>query len=186
MLVKKTVKEIADELGVSKQRVMYHVKKLSTKEYEKKDNTIYVSKEGQKAIKAKLTDVLYDSQKKGETDKKSEKLVDKEYIKTLKEQLEKKDIQLAENQKLLDQQQQLHLQANQRIEYLEKQLALDPPKAEHSKQEQSDLEERLKALESENKEYEEANNDFAKVNHQLEEQLEELMAKKWYQFWKRG
>ena len=118
--MEKTVKEIADELGVSKQRVMYHVKKLSTKEYQKKDNTIYINEVGQRAIKSKFEDLTDDKQ----TDKKNENLVDKEYINTLKEQLNKKDIQLEKAQKLLDQQQQLTLQANKQIEKLQEQLQL--------------------------------------------------------------
>lgn len=120
-------------------------------------------------------------------------MVDKEYINTLKEQLNKKDIQLEKAQKLLDQQQQLHLQANQRIEHLEKQLAIDPPKEETTDKKDNGAiqgyQEKIEELEKQVAEDE-------KINAELYEEYERLSKlekewkqqetnKKWFQFWKR-
>lgn len=185
-ITEKTVKELADELGVSKQRVMYHVKKLSTKEHQKKDNTIYINEIGQKAIKSRLEDLKADKQ----TDKKSKSFADKEYINTLKEQLDKKDKQLEKMEKLLDQQQQLHLQANQRIEHLERQLAVEPPKEETPQKDDEAVQsyqEKIGALEKQVAEDEKINKElyaeYERLSH-LEEEYQNKLAKKWYHFWK--
>lgn len=185
-IAEKTVKELADELGVSKQRVMYHVKKLSTKEHQKKDNTIYINEVGQKAIKSRLEDSKADNQ----TDKKSKSFADKEYINTLKEQLDKKDKQLEKMQKLLDQQQQLHLQANQRIEHLERQLALEPPKEETPQKDDEAIQicqEKIGALEKQVAEDEKINKELYAEYERLsglEEKHQNKLGKKWYKFWK--
>ena len=116
----KTVKEVAEMLGVTKQTVQYHLKSLPTNYTTKSDkNIIYIKPLGQKTLSDKI-------------DKRKHLSVDKETIKTdkeidhFKEQIKEKDQQIAQLlesqkqlQKLIENQQVLTLQANQKIENLE-------------------------------------------------------------------
>ena len=127
----KTVKEVAEMLGVTKQTVQYHLKSLPTNYTTKSDkNIIYIKPLGQKALSDKI-------------DKRKQFSVDKETVKTdkeptketvgnnkemahYKEQIKEKDQQIAQLlesqkqlQKLIENQQVLTLQANQKIEKLE-------------------------------------------------------------------
>ena len=127
----KTVKEVAEMLGVTKQTVQYHLKSLPTNYTTKSDkNIIYIKPLGQKALSDKI-------------DKRKQFSVDKETVKTdkeptketvgndkeidhFKEQIKEKDQQIAQLlesqkqfQKLIENQQILTLQANQKIEKLE-------------------------------------------------------------------
>ena len=121
----KTIKELADELNVSKQTVQYHVKFLPTKYLSKNDKKIItINKTGQSYLKGKI---------KKRVDKNNEQKTNKETTnytakndQLFKQQLEIKDKQIEElqkllhsQQKLLDQQQILTLQANKKIETLE-------------------------------------------------------------------
>lgn len=209
--MEKTVKEIADELNVSKQKIMYHIKKLDEKKYQKKDNTIYINQSGIEEIYQKLKYKKTSSKKTP----KSDSLVAKKYIDILEQQLIQKDKQLEENQKLLDQQQKLQLQSNQRIEKLEEQLTLgihiksqkemssteqekmdkgiEQLKKELEKandeidQHQAKLAEKEKQIEEDekiNKEWSESNEELEKENERLKMELEKVQSKKWFQFWK--
>ena len=127
----KTVKEVAEMLGVTKQTVQYHLKSLPTNYTTKSDkNIIYIKPLGQKALSDKI-------------DKRKQFSVDKETVKTdkeptketvgndkemahYKEQIKEKDQQIAQLlesqkqlQKLIENQQVLTLQSNQKIEKLE-------------------------------------------------------------------
>ena len=127
----KTVKEVAEMLGVTKQTVQYHLKSLPTNYTTKSDkNIIYIKPLGQKALSDKI-------------DKRKQFSVDKETVKTdkeptketvgndkeiahYKEQIKEKDQQIAQLlesqkqlQKLIENQQVLTLQANQKVEKLE-------------------------------------------------------------------
>lgn len=127
----KTVKEVAEMLGVTKQTVQYHLKSLPTNYTTKSDkNIIYIKPLGQKALSDKI-------------DKRKQFSVDKEKVKTdkeptketvgndkeiahYKEQIKEKDQQISQLlesqkqlQKLIENQQVLTLQANQKIEKLE-------------------------------------------------------------------
>lgn len=127
----KTVKEVAEMLGVTKQTVQYHLKSLPTNYTTKSDkNIIYIKPLGQKALSDKI-------------DKRKQFSVDKETVKTdkeptketvgndkeidhFKEQIKEKNQQIAQLlesqkqlQKLIENQQVLTLQANQKIEKLE-------------------------------------------------------------------
>ena len=118
-------------LGVTKQTVQYHLKSLPTNYTTKSDkNIIYIKPLGQKALSDKI-------------DKRKQFSVDKETVKTdkeptketvgnnkemahYKEQIKEKDQQIAQLlesqkqlQKLIENQQILTLQANQKIEKLE-------------------------------------------------------------------
>lgn len=127
----KTVKEVAEMLGVTKQTVQYHLKSLPTNYTTKSDkNIIYIKPLGQKALSDKI-----DKRKQFSVDKetvKTDKEPTKETVKTdkeiahYKEQIKEKDQQISQLlesqkqlQKLIENQQVLTLQANQKIEKLE-------------------------------------------------------------------
>ncbi|EUJ35648.1 winged helix-turn-helix domain-containing protein [Brochothrix campestris] len=66
----KTIKELAEELNVSKQTVQYHIKFLPTNYTTKNDkNIIMINAKGQAYIKGKV---------RKKTDKKTNKQIDKE------------------------------------------------------------------------------------------------------------
>jgi len=119
--MQKTIKELADELGVSKQTVQYHFKSLPTSTYIKNDKGVYLLKEEAiMFLKGKIGNSSYT-----ENDKESTKETDGLYS-VLFEQLKEKDNQIEsllsgqkQLQKLLDQQQVLTLQANKKIAELE-------------------------------------------------------------------
>ncbi|MGM0094819.1 hypothetical protein IGJ40_002780 [Enterococcus sp. DIV0418] len=129
----KTIKQIADELGVTKQTIQYHLKSLPTKETTKSDKGyILIKPNGQKLLMEKVQ-----AKTDKETDKRNDKEATKETLslpvlelleKQLDEansQLKEKDKQLASMQKLLDQQQQLLLKEQQK-----NQLFLEEAKTE--------------------------------------------------------
>jgi len=119
--MKKTIKELADELDVSKQTVQYHFKNLPANTYIKNDKGVYVLKDQAISIlKEKISGKVY-----SENDKKSAKKTNELYS-VLYDQLKEKDNQIEsllsgqkQLQKLLDQQQVLTLQANKKIAELE-------------------------------------------------------------------
>lgn len=135
----KTIKELAEELGVSKTAIN---KKVSDKNrklwFAKIGNKFVINETGQKAIKsmfftnnANSNQQLVGEKSKIENHKNTNKVSELKLLSFLEKQLNQKDIQLQEKdtqikqmQKLLDQQQQLALQANQQIEKLQEQLQL--------------------------------------------------------------
>lgn len=117
----KTIKEFAEELGVSKQAIRKHFDKLPIKLTPKLINGKYViSIKAQEFIKKSINQT-------SQVDTKVDSSVDSVLILELKEK-NKQIYHLQEvietQQKLLDQQQQLTLQANQQIEKLQEQLQL--------------------------------------------------------------
>ena len=126
----KTIKELADELGVNKQNVQYHIKSLPNKERLKNEKgIILLTIDEQNFIRAKILKISTDKVStdkvladKVSTDKENNFLIEKikiqeEQIRDLKEQrrngkeqLDIKDSQIAQMQNLLDQQQRLALQ----------------------------------------------------------------------------
>ncbi|HFD0867425.1 TPA: DUF536 domain-containing protein [Enterococcus faecium] len=135
----KTIKELAEELGVSKTAIN---KKVSDKNrklwFAKIGNKFVINETGQKAIKsmfftnnANSNQQLVGEKSKIENHKNTNQVSELKFLSFLEKQLNQKDIQLQEKdtqikqmQKLLDQQQQLALQANQQIEKLQEQLQL--------------------------------------------------------------
>lgn len=123
----KTIKELADELGVTKQTVQYHYKSLPDKEKQVSDKgTILLNRDLQAVLSAKIDKKNTGKPTKESADYTAKKQSDFEEIKLLKEELNNKDKVISELlesqknfQKLLDQQQVLTLQANQKIEQLE-------------------------------------------------------------------
>ena len=138
----KTIRELAEELGVSKKKIHYQVSKLDTDLIQRLDGTIYLDKSAISKIKSSIgytspveldtsgiqnrheLDSLLDTEKNKIIDEKSEQ------ISYLKEQLNKKDDQLSikdeqikslveiqnQTQNLLDQQQRLALQDKKLLE----------------------------------------------------------------------
>lgn len=120
----KTVKEVAEMLGVTKQTVQYHLKSLPANYTTKSDkNIIYINSLGQKSLSDKI-----DKRKQSSVDKEPTKETARngKEIDHFKEQIKEKDQQIAQLlesqkqlQKLIENQQILTLQANQKIEKLE-------------------------------------------------------------------
>lgn len=123
----KTIKEIADEIGVSKQAVWQKIKKESSIDLRqftsKKGNTVYVDVDGQKAIKSAFFNktsttkrqqkVFVDDNVNNSVDGNSEGNEEILFLRNLVSELqsEKKELH-----KLLDQQQRLALQDKKLLE----------------------------------------------------------------------
>ena len=131
----KTIKELADELGVSKQTIHYHIKSLSNIKRDKNNKgAVLLNEEEQKFIYSKVNAVKDDTVKgntvKGNTVKdntvkdntvKGNTVKDNtahflSEIQFLRTQLENKDTQILQMQDLLDQQQRLALQDKKLLE----------------------------------------------------------------------
>ena len=135
----KTIKELAEELGVSKTAINKKVSDENRKLwFSKIGNKFVINENGQKAIKSMFfnenensNQQLVGEKTKTENHKNANQVPELEVLSLLEQQLNQKDMQLQEKdeqikqmQKLLDQQQQLTLQANQQIEKLQEQLQL--------------------------------------------------------------
>jgi len=125
----KTVKQLADELGISKQAIHKRLKSdLSTSLQEFTtivDGVIYISVDGEKLLKKVLSNKNTNNQTKqvdgnvdGNIDSKIIYILEKN-IDSLQRQLEQKDRQIEQLQKLLDQQQQLTLIDRNKIKKIE-------------------------------------------------------------------
>ncbi|MCA9767086.1 MAG: DUF536 domain-containing protein [Carnobacterium sp.] len=132
----KTVKQVADMLGVTKQTIQYHLKSLPVNYMEKNDrNIIYIKPLGQKVLSSKISNKKNKSVGKEtssndrETTKETVDKTEIEYLKTLIKEKDQQISQLLESQKqsqrLIENQQVLTLQANQKIEKLELDLEDD-------------------------------------------------------------
>ncbi|EMF0060690.1 DUF536 domain-containing protein [Enterococcus hirae] len=121
----KTIKELAEEFHVSKQAIR---KRLSADFRENYVRT--VTRNGVKTLVVSYKGYLLLKQHflgSNTTDNQVEPVASNDensIIDFLHEQLQEKDTQIKQMQKLLDQQQQLTLQANQQIEKLQEQLQL--------------------------------------------------------------
>lgn len=108
-----TIKEIADELGVSKSAISQKLTdEFRSKFTDKKEIngrvTVVIDEEGAEWLRTHKK-----KKKKGNNDKNDD------VIQVLKKQLEKKDEQIEKLQILLNQSQQLQLKQNEKIELLE-------------------------------------------------------------------
>ena len=188
----KTIKELADELGVIKQTIQYHVKFLPTKNRLKNSSgAIVLNLEEQRFIKNRLTKNRPKiDQKSTKEPTKNRPKKDKEISinNVLLEQLKTKDEQIKslveaqkQTQNLLDQQQRLALQDKKLLEEYKaendnlKALKI-PAEGNQAEQAGNQTQAELEALKSEIK----ALNDKIKGQEQLNNQV----SKKWYQFWK--
>ena len=139
----KTIRELAEELGLSKQAIQYHIKYLTNKDRQTNDKGIVVlSSEEQRFIRSRVdkqTNKRTDKNQpnKRQTDKqangfdnKKEWNVDQYLLSEIEDvrknrdkqlavkdkQLENKDLQISQLQNLLDQQQRLALQDKKLLE----------------------------------------------------------------------
>ena len=123
----KTIKELADDLGVTKQTVQYHYKYFADKETVVSDKGAILLN---KNLQALLSEKIGKKNIEKPTKESAKKRLKSKELELLKEELNNKDeiiTELLESQKnlqkLLDQQQVLTLQANQKIDQLEMNLA---------------------------------------------------------------
>ena len=198
----KTIKELADEIGVSKQAVWQKIKKESSIDLRqftsKKGNTVYVDVDGQKVIKSAFFNktstkkrqqkVFVDDNVNNSVDGNPEGNEEILFLRNLVSELqsEKKDLH-----KLLDQQQRLALQDKKLLEEYKaendslKALKM-PTEGSQAEQANSQPKEEVKALKFEIRTLQEELN---KQKIHSQEEREKLNAelttpKKWYQFWK--
>lgn len=122
-MTNKTIKEFADELGISKSKVHYQVSKLNSDQIVILNGVKYLTNAVQKEIAKNLG-----VEKTVELDS---ELNDFKYqIEQLEMQLSKKDEQIATLHNLLDQQQQLQLKTQQML--AEKNLLIEQKKTDSS------------------------------------------------------
>lgn len=119
----KTIRELADELGVSKQAIWQKIKRdasIDLRQFtSKKGNTVYVNIDGQKAIKSmfsKDSSTKYRQHKDDIDDNEKDNVDDQEEVKFLRNLVSEIQSEKKELHKLLDQQQRLALQDKQLIE----------------------------------------------------------------------
>lgn len=116
----KTIKELADELNVSKQAIRKHLDKLPpTLSVTKKNGKILMNIDVINFVKGRTNRVSGN-----DTSNRNEKVTDNikllnDYVFELKEQIKQKDKQIEQAHKLIENQQILTLQANKKIEQLE-------------------------------------------------------------------
>ena len=203
----KTIKELADELGVSKSYVdkIIRILKLHTK-LDKVGNKYVISKKQEKSITTRIENSKSTTETHTESTTQSHTKVDaevdflKEEIAYLKsnhdKQLTNKDKQIETLSNLLDQQQRLALQDKKLLEEYKAEIndlkALKMP-SEDTKEEQSNyrsLEKEKDFVQTIQESYE---SEIKVLNQKLaeqEEQIQEIQKeketkeKKWFQFWK--
>lgn len=203
----KTIKELADELGVSKSYVdkIIRILKLHTK-LDKVGNKYVISKKQEKSIITRIENSKSTTETHTESTTQSHTKVDaevdflKEEIAYLKsnhdKQLTNKDKQIETLSNLLDQQQRLALQDKKLLEEYKAEIndlkALKMP-SEDTKEEQSNyrsLEKEKDFVQTIQESYE---SEIKVLNQKLaeqEEQMQEIQKeketkeKKWFQFWK--
>ncbi|MEW7097471.1 HTH domain-containing protein [Latilactobacillus sakei] len=119
----KTIRELADELGVSKQAIWQKIKRDTSIDLRQftstKGNTVYVNVDGQKAIKAMFSNdssTRYRQQKDDVDDNEKDAVYDQDEVKFLRNLVSEIQSEKKELHKLLDQQQRLALQDKQLLE----------------------------------------------------------------------
>ena len=119
----KTIRELADELGVSKQAIWKKIKRDASIDLRQftstKGNTVYVDVDGQKAIKAMFSNdssTRYRQQKDDVDDNKKDAVDGQDEVKFLRNLVSEIQSEKKELHKLLDQQQRLALQDKKLLE----------------------------------------------------------------------
>ena len=119
----KTIRELADELGVSKQAIWQKIKRDASIDLRQftstKGNTVYVDVDGQKAIKAMFSNdssTRHRQQKDDVDDNKKDVVDGQDEVKFLRNLVSEIQSEKKELHKLLDQQQRLALQDKQLLE----------------------------------------------------------------------
>lgn len=108
----KTIKQLADELGISKQKLYRYVKAHHINDAHRIESTIYIDDVLENKIKQHFTENTASADAHQSTS--NDAVID-----TLMMQLKKKDEQIEKLQQLLDQEQQLHLQTQNKLLLLE-------------------------------------------------------------------
>lgn len=120
-----TIKQLSDEIGVDKQKVYRYIKKNHINEAHQKSGVMYYDEAVQKQIKQALSqnEVHQDHINEAHQNHINEAVIDTllKQSEMLKNELEAKNKQIAEMQKLLDQEQQLRMAEHQKILLLEQQ-----------------------------------------------------------------
>ena len=119
----KTIRELADELGVSKQAIWQKIKRdasINLRQFTStKGNTVYVDVDGQKAIKAMFSNdssTRYRQQKDDVDDNEKDAVDEQDEVKFLRNLVSEIQSEKKELHKLLDQQQRLALQDKKLLE----------------------------------------------------------------------
>ena len=139
----KTVKELADELGVSRQYVQKIISKLpATKKPKKVQHSYRIDNREESYIKdfmgkidnskATYDNSSYQFGSSQETNKYEKALLSE--IESLRGQIKQKDLHLNNMQKLLDQSQQLQLMAENKIKQLENKMTDEQAKDESTEE----------------------------------------------------
>ena len=114
----KTIKQIADELGVSKTSIRKKIDNLGLRSsLQSNGNQFSINEEQEELIKTAFKGNK--SQTKSETKTQTESETVSSLISILQEELARKDAQIENLQKLLDQEQQLHMHTKQQLQLLE-------------------------------------------------------------------
>lgn len=191
----KTIKEIADEIGVSKQAVWQKIKKESSIDLRqftsKKGNTVYVDVDGQKAIKSAFSNktsttkrqqkIFVDDNVNNSVDGNPEGNEEILFLRNLVSELqsEKKELH-----KLLDQQQRLALQDKKLLEEYKEEIkelkALKMPREDmkDGSSIRGEAQEEIERLKAQLKLSEEER------NKAKEKEPVKTESKKWWQLWK--
>jgi len=135
--MKKTIKEIADDLDIDKQKVYRFIKSNHINEVHRDASTFYYDEAAEKLIKEHFVgkNVSHDASRFTSVDTVNDE------VEFLRNELKHRTAQMDMLQKLLDQQQQLTLQANKKIEQLELSLTEEVEEEEivTTKKEVSDI-----------------------------------------------
>lgn len=108
----KTIKQVADEIGISKQKLYRYVKAHHINDVHRIESTIYIDDVLENKLKQHFTENIASADTHQNTS--NDAVID-----TLMMQLKKKDEQIEKLQQLLDQEQQLHLQTQNKLLLLE-------------------------------------------------------------------
>ena len=160
----KTIRELADELGVSKQAIWQKIKRDTSIDLRQftstKGNTVYVDVDGQKAIKSMFSNdssTRYRQQKDDVDDNKKDAVDEQDEVKFLRNLVSEIQSEKKELHKLLDQQQRLALQDKKLLEEYKAEIkdlkALAMPSREDEKDvsSQSETEQETKPTEAQTK-----------------------------------
>ena len=127
-----TIKQLADELGVSKTAIRKKIANLGLQtSLQKNGNKFTVDEKGEESIRQAFSETRTEtgSQTKTQTDTQTENPIVSVMIEMLQKELDTKNEQIAELQKSLDQSQKLQAMTMQKLEVLEdNQMTVDAPK----------------------------------------------------------
>lgn len=133
-MMNKTTKQIADELKIDKQKVYRYIKRNHIKEVNQSESVKYYDEAVQKHIKQYFEANRSTSNETHQNTSKAHQSASSDIVlETLIEQLKEKDKQIAELQKLIDQEQQLRMAEHKRILELEDKVQQSEEEAQKKK-----------------------------------------------------